>query len=170
ENMAEVVWKTLDDYKLTGRVIAFMMDNATNNDTLVEAIERKCAENNIKFSAKHSRLRCMPHTVHLAVLQLLETIGAVEKASKKHTVPYQDSVTVPPDAEDLDESEEAIAVDDDDDDTATLMPLGIKASFKLRSVIRAVRSSPQRRQRWYQIISPANIKAGVHMLILDVKT
>jgi hypothetical protein len=124
-----------------------MMDNATNNDTLVEAIERKCAENNIKFSAKHSRLRCMPHTVHLAVLQvsdlclqsdpfnltlsqLLETIGAVEKASKKHTVPYQDSVTVPPDAEDLDESEEAIAVDDDDDDTATLMPLGIKASVR----------------------------------------
>jgi hypothetical protein len=41
---------------------------------------------------------------------------------------------------------------------------------ELRKVIRAVRSSPQRRQHWYNIISPQNIIARVHMLILDVKT
>jgi hypothetical protein len=45
------------------------MDNATNNDTMVEAIERKCQAENIPFSAQHSRLRCMPHTVHLAALK-----------------------------------------------------------------------------------------------------
>ncbi|KAJ7442860.1 hypothetical protein FB451DRAFT_1019775, partial [Mycena latifolia] len=82
DNMAEIVWKTLTDYGLTvtffsrwwnslsSQVISFMMDNATNNDTLVEAIERMCIANNIKFSAKNSRLRCMPHTVHLAVIQV----------------------------------------------------------------------------------------------------
>jgi hypothetical protein len=87
ENMAEIVWKTLKDYGLIGRVsldlyilwalnspstqvMAFMMDNATNNDTLIESIEQKCIEEGIPFSAEHSRLRCMPHTVHLAVLQV----------------------------------------------------------------------------------------------------
>lgn len=46
------------------------MDNATNNDKLVEAIERKCKAENIRFDAKRSRLRCMPHTVHLAALKV----------------------------------------------------------------------------------------------------
>jgi hypothetical protein len=39
ENMAEVVWKTLEMYGLLGWVIAFIMDNAMNNDTLVDSIE-----------------------------------------------------------------------------------------------------------------------------------
>ncbi|KAJ7078140.1 hypothetical protein B0H15DRAFT_789116, partial [Mycena belliarum] len=189
-NMAEVVWQTLEDYGLTGRVIAFMMDNATNNDTLVEAIERKCFVRGIKFSAKNSRLRCMPHTVHLAVLQLLEAIGAVEKTKKgARSAAYQDSVTAPPESDQLDEN--AVAMDDEDDNEAPIepMPLGIKASVrkvclllpatgdiinlsssKLRTIIRAVRSSAQRRQQWYKILSPAKALAGVHMLILDVKT
>ncbi|KAJ6569059.1 hypothetical protein B0H19DRAFT_1256736 [Mycena capillaripes] len=59
--------------------------------------------------------------------------------------------------EDIDESEEAIAVDEDEDDS-TPMPLGIKASIrKLRKVIRAVRSSPQHRQQWCSILSPQNV-------------
>ncbi|KAJ7191892.1 hypothetical protein GGX14DRAFT_337165, partial [Mycena pura] len=66
-----------------------------NNDTLVEAIEQRCCERNIKFSAQNSRLRCMPHTVHLAVMQLPEAICAVEKSSKTRASPYQESVTVP---------------------------------------------------------------------------
>ncbi|KAJ6575957.1 hypothetical protein DFH09DRAFT_1311412 [Mycena vulgaris] len=70
-----------------------------------------------------------------------------------------------------DESEEAVAVGDDDSEAAVPMPTGIKASVrKLRKVIRAVRSSPQRRQHWYQLLSPKKVIAGVHMLILDVKT
>ncbi|KAJ7683988.1 hypothetical protein B0H17DRAFT_941152, partial [Mycena rosella] len=103
-NMADVVWNTLETYGLTGCVLAFMMDNATNNDTLVQAIERMCAAKNIKFSAKNSCLRCMPHTVHLAVLQLLEAIGAVEKSPTKknaNSSPYQESVTAAPEAEDF---------------------------------------------------------------------
>jgi hypothetical protein len=54
--MAEVVWKTLEMYGLLGRVIAFIMDNATNNDTMVESIEARCKAIGIKFSAKHARL------------------------------------------------------------------------------------------------------------------
>ncbi|KAK6981440.1 hypothetical protein R3P38DRAFT_2578502, partial [Favolaschia claudopus] len=70
ENMAEVIWESLERYGLIGRVMAFMMDNASNNDTLVAAFERRCTEAGIRFSATDSRLRCMPHTIHLAVLQV----------------------------------------------------------------------------------------------------
>ncbi|KAJ6537772.1 hypothetical protein B0H19DRAFT_1180868 [Mycena capillaripes] len=51
------------------------------------------------------------------------------------------------------------------------MPLGIKAAVrKLQKIIRAVRSSLQRRQQWYSILSPRSIVAGMHMLIFDVRT
>jgi len=70
ENMAEVVWKTLEMYGLLGQVIAFIMDNAMNNDTLVDGIEAWCEAAGIKFSAKQAQLRCMPHTCHLAALKV----------------------------------------------------------------------------------------------------
>jgi hypothetical protein len=86
ENMAEVVWQTLQTYGLVKRVchlspsititnvasqvIAFVMDNALNNTTMVEAIETRCRKHGIDFSATRSRLRCMPHTCHLAVLKV----------------------------------------------------------------------------------------------------
>ena len=37
---------------------------------MMEAIERHCNEVNIYFSAIESRLRCMPHTVHLAAIKV----------------------------------------------------------------------------------------------------
>lgn len=52
------------------QVVAFVMDNASNNNTMVEAIECKCTVAGIAFSARESRLRCMPHTVHLAALKV----------------------------------------------------------------------------------------------------
>ena len=51
------------------QVIAFMMDNATNNDTLVRSIEMCCNIHGIPFSTQDARLWCMPHTVHLATLK-----------------------------------------------------------------------------------------------------
>jgi len=47
------------------------MDNATNNDTLVAAIEQHCTDAKIYFSAMESQMRCMPHTVHLAAIKVL---------------------------------------------------------------------------------------------------
>jgi hypothetical protein len=46
------------------------MDNATNNDTMVVALEKKCLKENIPFSSDRARMRCMPHTVHLAAIKV----------------------------------------------------------------------------------------------------
>ncbi|KAJ7725800.1 hypothetical protein B0H16DRAFT_1243979, partial [Mycena metata] len=66
ETMAKTVWDTLTKYNLQAKIIAFVMDNATNNDTMTKAIEQKCWDAGIEFEARRSRMRCMPHTVHLA--------------------------------------------------------------------------------------------------------
>ena len=47
-----------------------MMDNATNNDTLAQGIERRSVEAGVFFSAMDSQMRCMPHTVHLAAIKV----------------------------------------------------------------------------------------------------
>ena len=47
-----------------------MMDNASNNDTMLDAIEARCFEEGIDFSATQARMRCMPHTIHLACIKV----------------------------------------------------------------------------------------------------
>lgn len=87
--MAEAVWETLKQYDLIGQVslfvhrtsycqlfthskiIALVMDNASNNDTLTLGIERRSQEAGVYFSAMDSRMRCMPHTVHLAAIKVV---------------------------------------------------------------------------------------------------
>ena len=50
--------------------MAFVMDNATDNDTILRDIEARCQAEDIPFEATQSRLQCMPHTIHLAALQV----------------------------------------------------------------------------------------------------
>jgi hypothetical protein len=50
--------------------MAIMMDNASNNDTLIQGIVDLAESKGIKLNAQWIRLRCMPHTVHLAVLKV----------------------------------------------------------------------------------------------------
>lgn len=46
------------------------MDNAPNNDTLLEHLARKFESVGIFFDAIAARIRCMPHTAHLAALKV----------------------------------------------------------------------------------------------------
>ena len=137
-NLAEATWQTLCTYgiehrvyffptirmditltqTLTLQIMAFMMDNASNNNTLIDKIVELGRTKRIYMnenSAQWIRLRCMPHTVHLAALkvspsftchirlntitQLLEGIGAISAADSKKASSragnYQDSVTEP---------------------------------------------------------------------------
>jgi hypothetical protein len=72
ENMAAVVWSMLETYNIQDKVRlvsiplsqltympldnCLMMDNASNNDTLMEALELKCQNAGIEFSAS---MACM---------------------------------------------------------------------------------------------------------------
>ncbi|KAJ6528419.1 hypothetical protein B0H19DRAFT_885043, partial [Mycena capillaripes] len=99
ENMAEEVWNCVEMYGLEEKVHTFVMDNASNNDTLMENIAIKCAAAEISFDATDARIRCMPHTAHLAAIKLLEAIGAISKSTRKKAegklAAYQDAVTAP---------------------------------------------------------------------------
>ncbi|KAF5376117.1 hypothetical protein D9615_007777 [Tricholomella constricta] len=170
ENMAEAVWETLKMYELIGRVIAFMMDNASNNDTLVEGIARRCLELDIPFSVSHARMRCMPHTIHLAALKLLEGIGAISKADSKKVVSrggnYQEVVSVPISR---DADDDAVAREDNSEPTPNSDDIEGSPVEEMLSAV------GKRRQTWFKEIAMTtnkedDEKSPALMLILDVKT
>ncbi|KAJ7922441.1 hypothetical protein B0H13DRAFT_2410405, partial [Mycena leptocephala] len=153
--------------------------NATNNDMLVESFANRCLEKGIPFSARHGRMWCMPHTIHLAALKLLEAIGALTKDERKKAESragaYQEATT-----ESLSRTQDNHASQgDDDEDEDTTQPMSLigiavfKVSFtlvhfkskqsQLRKIVRHVWSSPQRRRTWEGF-------GGRLILILDVKT
>lgn len=115
------------------------MDNASNNDTLIEAFEKKCKAANIDFSATDARIRCMPHTVHpaalkvrssdagalpipstnmFAFLQLLQAIGVITKKERKKAegragASYQETVLLSLSRE---EDDNAVLLEDQEED------------------------------------------------------
>ncbi|KAF8507987.1 hypothetical protein JB92DRAFT_2733743, partial [Gautieria morchelliformis] len=97
ENMALSLWKTLELYGLKGQIQAIVADNASNNDTMMEALGMLCAKEGILFSACEAWMRCIPHTVHLAALKLLEGLGAFSTSQRRgaEQANYQDAVTLP---------------------------------------------------------------------------
>ncbi|KAJ7182073.1 hypothetical protein C8R46DRAFT_885098, partial [Mycena filopes] len=70
-NMADAVWDTFEKYGLEDGKVPAMMDNATNNDGLMAGLESKFQARGITwFDALEARMRCFPHTTHLAVLKV----------------------------------------------------------------------------------------------------
>ncbi|KAJ7938837.1 hypothetical protein B0H13DRAFT_1851417 [Mycena leptocephala] len=139
----------------------------------------------IPFDPVTARIRCMPHTAHLAAIKLLEAIGAISKSARKKAegkgASYQDSVTASLAREDDDGGEEDYGKDGDDEMDGDGGQGGqgqrkLKSVKKLRSIIRSIRGSPQRRQAWIaEVRASTAFKAGKLgkqplMLILDVKT
>jgi hypothetical protein len=47
-----------------------MTDNAANNNTLVDGIVARAKNQGVSMNGEWVRLRCMPHTVHLAALKV----------------------------------------------------------------------------------------------------
>ncbi|KAJ7726133.1 hypothetical protein B0H16DRAFT_1429636, partial [Mycena metata] len=138
--MATAVWATVEKFGLVGRITAFVMDNATNNDTMVLSFARSCSQMGIRFSVSDGRMRCMPHTIHLSALKLLEVIGALTKEEKRaskaksSTSAYQDSAT-----ESLERTadEDAGGTEDSEDtDYAAATSVIGAAVFKLRKIVR----------------------------------
>jgi hypothetical protein len=67
---ASYVFPSITVTNVASQVITFVMDNASNNNTMMKAIETRCQGHGIDFSASRSRLQCMPHTCHLAALKV----------------------------------------------------------------------------------------------------
>ena len=46
--------------------MACMTDNATNNDTFLNMLQKKCKNEGIGFTARNNHVRCLAHVINLA--------------------------------------------------------------------------------------------------------
>ncbi len=71
-NMAVIILDVLSVYAIRGRLGYFVMDNATNNDTMLEAIAKEFKEaDGIYYDPVEHRLRCIGHVINLSVQAFL---------------------------------------------------------------------------------------------------
>ena len=61
-----ILWSYL---QISIKVFAFMLDNATNNNTMIEGIQRRAELVGIRMKTPWVHLRCLPHKVHLAAVK-----------------------------------------------------------------------------------------------------
>ncbi|KAJ6606841.1 hypothetical protein B0H10DRAFT_1956747 [Mycena sp. CBHHK59/15] len=154
EKMAK---EMVEGLKAIFKIIAFVMDNATNNDTMVEAFEQRCGELNISFS-------------QIKIYCFWKQLGRSPKMSARR--PNQSRMKQPIKMQQPNLSLER-------------QIMRLLGQTMLRKIVRHVRSSPQRRKRWQKEVEEVQKEAndaawarGVQpiaqsgaalMLILDVK-
>ncbi|SJL03663.1 uncharacterized protein ARMOST_16509 [Armillaria ostoyae] len=68
ENLAEAFVEILEDFKLSDKILSITCDNASNNDTMIEAI----AEAIDDFPGEANRTRCFAHITNLVAKSLLK--------------------------------------------------------------------------------------------------
>ncbi|EXX51121.1 hypothetical protein RirG_264420 [Rhizophagus irregularis DAOM 197198w] len=74
ENLHESFVKCCDDMRILTKIIACTTDNASNNDTLMKALEKTCKDQNIEFTAHNNHIRCLAHIINLAAQDALTTL------------------------------------------------------------------------------------------------
>ncbi|RKK10689.1 hypothetical protein BFJ65_g14684 [Fusarium oxysporum f. sp. cepae] len=66
EAIAETFLRVINSYGIQDKIGYFTLDNAYNNDTMLQAVAKACG-----FNAAHRRLRCNGHVINLAVQAFL---------------------------------------------------------------------------------------------------
>jgi hypothetical protein len=71
ENQAEIIIEIIKDYEIEDRVGYFVTDNASNNDTAVDAVLRSLCPHLTSAQRVARRLRCLGHVINLAAKAFL---------------------------------------------------------------------------------------------------
>ena len=72
ENQAVEILNVINDYSIASKVGYFVMDNVTNNDTMIKELSKKLKEKHeIIWDPRPYRLRCNGHVINLAIQAFL---------------------------------------------------------------------------------------------------
>ena len=78
EILGEKIYEVLKDYDICRKLFCIMTDDASNNGTMCEEIERHLSEEDISWSAEKNHIHCMNHVINLAIQDFLKNIKAIK--------------------------------------------------------------------------------------------
>jgi hypothetical protein len=70
-NLSALLVKILSEYGIWNQIGYFMMDNSTNNDSMLDSFAEYLSTLNLNFDPVHRRLRCTGHVITLDVKSFL---------------------------------------------------------------------------------------------------
>lgn len=70
-NLSKIVLEVIQEYEIEEKVGHFMMNNASNNDTMMEELQK-----NLDLNVQQRRLRCLGHVVNLVCKAMLHGTDA----------------------------------------------------------------------------------------------
>lgn len=138
--------------------MACTTDSASNNDTLMIAIERTCRRQNIDFTKDKNHVRCLAHIINLAVQDALRVLNA------ESTVDEDNIFNLDENGDILDVIPKVIC----NYDLLALNLNYLHHPIQLRRLVVKIRASPQRREKFSRQCEAARLP--IKELILDVKT
>ena len=131
KNIAGVIYNVCSDFEILNKLGYFVMDNASNNDMLVEHLGDMLREVSILFNPIRRRLRCLGHVINLVVQDFLFGKSS-DDVSYINTEPDLPDVVIPS--------------DDELDIWRKAGPMG-----KLHNIVVYICRSDQRRQRFKEL-------------------
>ena len=90
ENMGAIVLNLLKELNIETKLLSITGDNASNNETLVDAVENGLRDqfppsdnhtNTPRFQGQESYIRCLAHVLNLIVKKLLQTLKSGNRTS-----------------------------------------------------------------------------------------
>ena len=146
-NMKHHLLEVVREYKISNKVIFFMADNASPNDTALELLESE-----LNINAAESRLRCTGHVINLVCKAILygtdvHCVNEVIRHSESDddTTLYDSSVS---------QFEKALRSKDDVDKLKAWRKKGPVG--KLRNIVVHARATPKRRALFQQLQKEVN--------------
>lgn len=138
DNIAAHFMEILGELGITHKIGGITMDNASNNNTAMDSLERCLTACGIKFHAKNQRIRCFAHIINLAVNDALTAL------------PKPEAFTQFPDA-----MLETMWLDRQAD-TGYTNALQSNLVSRIQELVKQLRSSGQRRKAFRQTIIEGN--------------
>ena len=143
-NIASSVYNILEDFGLNEKLFCITADNASNNLTMAQELEKRIEQ----FDSKQHLLGCTGHVFHLAAKAGLEALG---HTIEEDIIDEFESQTNEVGAQDFDEdgwgSEKEKDEDKEDAEEEyedTVNPNAVVA--RIRKIVKSIRCSPQKRQ------------------------
>ncbi|THH15387.1 hypothetical protein EUX98_g9474 [Antrodiella citrinella] len=93
ENLEKEFFKIIEEYGIEKKIGQVTMDNASNNNTLMEALERELLKRGIPFHRDGNRVRCFPHIINITVQAILEELKRRPTAPYGSSLPLEDVFT-----------------------------------------------------------------------------
>ncbi|CAG7827377.1 unnamed protein product [Allacma fusca] len=80
KKLAESIFKVLNEFGITSKLLAVTCDNASNMNTMVEELARLLKAEKIDLKPEDRRVRCLAHIINLACQSAISVLKQIEPA------------------------------------------------------------------------------------------